>query len=221
MARDYNIYYDPICFLFFLFHRFEPFNASVDYLIQISSGTGIEIIGTPDWFSDGGFTFQIDGGAEEVGSSHGDRAPNTTFVRIQDLPNTNHTFGSFITRCYGENMLIPTLVFKNGGPTETKFILDRIQYTTEPLSATPYESSHRNLFQALRGGYRPMPTNNDPHESSLNLPALIGGIVGGLALLGALIAVVIFVRRRRQAQAIQQPMSPTMSMLRPEPFFGQ
>ena len=60
------------------------------------TGTGVEVIGTPDWDSDGGFTFQIDGDPEQIGSAHGDRKPGTMFVRIQDLPNKEHTFSEFI-----------------------------------------------------------------------------------------------------------------------------
>ena len=88
-----HVSYTPFSFLQFTFTGSSSSRQSIDCVDSFYLGIGIEIFGTTDVQSDGGFTFQIDDGPEERGSAHGGRVTGTSFVRIQNLANKEHTFG--------------------------------------------------------------------------------------------------------------------------------
>ena len=71
---------------------------------NIVSGVAVQVIGTPDTPTSGpvsgAFTYTLDGGPDQSGFAGGPRAPGTVLISLQNLPNTDHTLGTYTSLLY-------------------------------------------------------------------------------------------------------------------------
>lgn len=73
--------------------------------------------------------------------------------------------------------------------------------TTQPTSSTQSPASVTTNSPHSTASSTPTSTHSPVHAAerkSVNLPAVVGGVVGGIVLLGLLVALAIFIRRRRK-----------------------